>query len=73
MIRAHGALRADAACHSADVLTPTERAAGRLPRGFAAPAQLVYRDRDMQWGDVPEIREALMKLREGKHAPRTRS
>lgn len=63
MIRAHNAIRADAACHSADVLTPTERAADRLPSHFTKPEQLVYRDKAMCWGDVPEIRSLLLSLR----------
>jgi len=63
MIRAKKAPRADSACHSADVLTPTERAAEQLPKGFTPPTHLVYRDRDMCWGDDPEIRKQLEKLR----------
>lgn len=63
MIRANKAPRPDSACHSADVLTPTERAAERLPKGFTPPQRLVYRDRDMRWGDDPEIRKQLEKLR----------
>lgn len=62
-MRARNAIRSDAACHSADVLTPTERAAERLPSGFALPAQLVFRDKAMRWEDVPEIRNLLMKLK----------
>lgn len=63
MIRANKAPRPDSACHSADVLTPTERAAERLPKGFATPSQLVFRDHDMRWGDDPKIRAVLMKLK----------
>lgn len=63
MIRAKRAPRPDAACHSADVLTPTERAADQLPRGFAKPSQLIFREHGMRWGDVPEIRKQLEKLR----------
>jgi hypothetical protein len=74
MIRARNALRPDAACHSSDVLTPVERAAsfrsGRragktsaIKQGLAHPAELVYRDRPMKWGDVPEIRAVLLTLR----------
>lgn len=66
MIRARNALRADAACHSADVLTPTERAAERLPKQFSQPAQLVYRSTDMKWGDVPKLRAILLSLKRGK-------
>lgn len=63
MVKARNVLRADAACHSADVLTPTERAAEKLPKGFTAPAQLVFRDQACKWGDDPKIREALLKLK----------
>jgi hypothetical protein len=67
MIRARNALRSDAACHSADVLTPTERAVEvRMrhgPESFAAPEALIYRNAAMRWGDVPEIRALLMTLR----------
>ena len=63
MIKARNVLRPDAACHSADVLTPTERAADKLPKGFAKPAQLVFREHGMRWGDDPEIRKQLMKIK----------
>ena len=63
MIRARRAPRPDAACHSADVLTPTERAADKLPKGFAKPEQLVFREHGMRWGDDPEIRKQLLKLK----------
>lgn len=63
MIRARNVLRADAACHSADVLTPTEKAAERLPRGFVPPERLTYRDTDMTWGDVPALRAVLLSLK----------
>lgn len=66
MLKAHNVLRADAACHSADVLTPTERAAEKLPKGFVPPPQLVYREKSMRWGDDPKIREALLKLKGDK-------
>lgn len=64
MIRAKRAPRHDAACHSADVLTPTERAANNLPKGFAKPSQLVFREHGMRWGDDPEIRALLLSIRE---------
>lgn len=63
MIRARNVLRAEAACHSADVLTPTERAADRLPSGFANPVQLVYRHKAMKWGDHPALRAILLSLK----------
>lgn len=63
MVKARNVLRHDAACHSADVLTPTERAAEKLPKGFTPPAQLVFRDKPMRWGDDPKIRQVLMKLK----------
>lgn len=58
MIRVRRTLRPDAACHSADVLTGPERYAE-----FVKPERLVFRDRDMKWGDVEEIRELLNKLK----------
>jgi hypothetical protein len=48
------------------VLTPTERAAEKLPKGFVPPPQLVYREKSMRWGDDPKIREALLKLKGDK-------
>jgi hypothetical protein len=64
VIRTRKAPRADAACHSADVLTPTERAAeSHELRPFARPDELVYRDHAMCWGDDPKIRNVLLKLR----------
>jgi hypothetical protein len=69
MIKARNTLRPDAACHSADVLTPTERAAERLPRGFTPPQKLVYRNSDMRWGDDPKIRKQLMKIKGKSNAP----
>lgn len=63
VIKARNVLRTDAACHSSDVLTPTERAAERLPKGFVASEQLVFRDKPMRWGDDPTIRETLLKLK----------
>lgn len=63
MIRAKHAPRPDAACHSADVLTPTEHAAEKLPKGFTPPQQLVFRDHACKWGDDPQIRSQLEKLR----------
>jgi len=65
LIRASRTLRPDAACHSADVLTPTERAAE-----FARPDRLVFRERDMKWGDEPAIRAVLQKIRGDDNAPK---
>lgn len=62
MIRARNAIRPDAACHSADVLTPPERTAENMRNGFTAPQQLVYRDVDCKWGDIPELKAALLQL-----------
>ncbi len=62
MIRAHNALRPDAACHSADVLTPPERAydprAHRVINEGRAPAAAT-RPPGLRWGDCPEIRRIL--------------
>ncbi len=70
MTKARNAIRSDAACHSADVLTPTERAVemSRTRRtkpspAFVKPEELVYREKVMQWGDVPEIRMLLSRIR----------
>ena len=65
MIRARNAIRPDAACHSADVLTPTERAADRIPPDFSKPEGLIYRSANntKTWGDIPEIRAILNSLR----------
>ena len=62
MIRAHRAPRPDSACHSADVLTPTERAADRVLLRVAAttppkPAT------GLKWADDPDIRTILQSLR----------
>jgi hypothetical protein len=63
LIRAGKAPRPDSACTSADVLTPTERAAERLPRGFAKPAQLTFREGSRKWAEVPHIANELLKLK----------
>ena len=67
MIRARREPRPDTACMSADVLTPVERAAerdlARLPKDWTKPKELTYRDRDRKWGDIPEIREILLKVK----------
>ena len=59
MIRAHNALRPDAACHSADVMTAPERAAGRRQshRDVVTVRQLPVGA--VRWGDCPEIRRIL--------------
>lgn len=60
MIRAHNALRPDAACHSADVLTPPERAAAaRQQREEANAPGAATRTPRLRWGDCPEIRRIL--------------
>jgi len=65
MIRAHNALRPDAACHSADVLTAPERAAaGRRQREEARAPAAVERTPGMRWGDVPAIRSILTSWRQ---------
>lgn len=66
-IRARNAIRSDAACHSADVLTPAERYVEqlqrkRLPRRSPAGGQLVVPCGSAVWGDVPRIREVLQAL-----------
>lgn len=63
MIRPRRQPRPDSCCTSADVLTPTERAADRVPRDFAKPAALVYRDGGKTWADDPDIRAILTMLR----------
>ena len=62
MIRAHRAPRPDSACHSADVLTPTERAADRVPLRVAAttPPKAAT---GLKWADDPDIRTILTMLR----------
>ena len=71
MIRAHNALRPDAACHSADVLTGPERAADAAkPRMEARAPAAATRTPGMRWGDVPEIRSILATWRQG-HADAT--
>jgi hypothetical protein len=65
MIRAKRTPRPDTCCSSADVVTPTERAAER-PEGFTQPRAMVYRDGGKKWGDVPKIRELLMSLGKAK-------
>lgn len=64
MIRARKNPRSDSCCISADVLTPTERAASRLPTLPAVPAhrQGIRWEAGMRWGDVPEIRAILSLL-----------
>ncbi len=59
MIRAHNVLRADAACHSADVLTPPERAASQRERLEARSPAAETRAPGLRWGDCPEIRRIL--------------
>jgi len=54
--------RPDSACHSSDVLTPTERAADRVLLRVAAttppkPAT------GLKWADDPDIRTILTMLR----------
>ena len=60
MIRAHNALRPDAACHSADVMTAPERAADAgHPREEAHAPRAATRAPALRWGDCPEIRRIL--------------
>jgi hypothetical protein len=63
LIRSSRTLRADSACWTSDQLTGPERAANSLPAGFVSPDKLTFRDHAMKWADVPEIRDALLKLR----------
>lgn len=63
MIRARKAPRPDAACHSADVLTPPERATERHRAPVVTlPVRAEHRTR---WGDVPEIRSILLLAKRG--------
>ncbi|WP_164931716.1 hypothetical protein [Dyella sp. M7H15-1] len=65
MIRARNALRPDAACHSADVLTPVERAADREKKPHHPKPQTQSEprhDRQLKWRDVPAIRAILQSL-----------
>jgi len=66
-IRARNLLRPDAACASADVLTPVERhvarAQRRSPRQVApTPAVGMPRASRLRWGDVPALRQVLLAL-----------
>jgi len=63
LIRARHAINPAHACHSADVLTPTERAAERDKHGFVPRGTLVYRDTACKWGDVQHIRDMLESIR----------
>lgn len=64
MIRMRKAPRPDAACLSADVLTPPERAATRgQPKGWCVPEDLVFRQGTRKWGDDAHIRAQLLKLK----------
>jgi len=62
MIRPGRQPRPDSACHSADVLTPTERAADRVPLRVAAttPPKPVM---GLKWADNIRIRTILQSLR----------
>jgi len=63
MIRARKAPRPDAACHSADVLTPPERSAERhLAQIHTLPVRTGHH---ACWGDVPEIRDILLSAKRG--------
>lgn len=63
MIKGH-IIRPDAACHSADVLTPVEHAVERMrSAGFVDPRSLTYRDGFCKWADIPHIRDQLSKLK----------
>lgn len=64
MVRARNAIRADAACHSADVLTPTERAASRRDFPVSPLPSLPYVAPPMKWKDVPHLRAALLFIRQ---------
>jgi hypothetical protein len=59
MIRPHNALRPDAACHSADVLTPPERYASQRDRPEARAPAHQTRTPGMCWGDHPELNRIL--------------
>ena len=62
MIRPGRQPRPDSACHSADVLTPTERAADRVPLRVAATTPPKSAT-GLKWADDPEIRTILQSLR----------
>ena len=62
MIRPGRQPRPDSCCTSSDILTPTERAADRVPLRVAAttppkPAT------GLKWADDPDIRTILQSLR----------
>ena len=63
MIRPGRQPRPDSACHSADVLTPTEREAESVPHHFVDATKMVYRDGGKTWADDPNIRTILQSLR----------
>ena len=65
MIRPGRQPRPDSACHSADVLTPTERAADRVTLRVAAATQ-PKPAAGMKWADDPDIRTILESIRSTK-------
>jgi hypothetical protein len=62
MIRAHHAINPAHACHSADILTPTERHAERAVQPVPRETTPI-RERAMRWGDDPAIRAILESIR----------
>ena len=62
MIRPGRQPRPDSACHSSDVLTPTERAADRVPLRVAATTPRKAAT-GLKWADDPDIRAILESLR----------
>ena len=63
MIRPGRQPRPDSACHSADVLTPTERAADRSPIIQPEITRHKAKDGGKTWADHPELRTILQSLR----------
>lgn len=63
-IRARHAINPAHACHSADVLTPTERAVEYLGRQIRLPTLPAPVDHHrLKWGEVPAIAKLLNSIR----------
>lgn len=62
-VRMRNAINPQHACHSADVLTPTERAASYQALQIAPARSVEVKCRPMQWQDVPRIRKQLEAIR----------
>lgn len=64
-VRMRNAINPQHACHSADVLTPTERAVSRVI--YQPPCRVKFIGAPCRvgttWGDVPRIRNLLDQLR----------